>query len=51
MYEIARTYQYDLNCSIKALEVYRKIVDVDIGESTKELARKSIEKLTVLTEK
>ena len=51
LYEIARTYQYDLNCSIKALEVYRKIVDMDIGESTKELARKSIEKLTVVTEK
>jgi len=51
LYEIARTYQYDLNCSIKALEVYRKIVDMDIGESAKELARKSIEKLTVVIEK
>jgi tetratricopeptide (TPR) repeat protein len=51
LYEIARTYQYDLNCSIKALEVYRKIVDMDIGESTKELAKKSIEELTVVIEK
>jgi tetratricopeptide (TPR) repeat protein len=51
LYDIALAYQYDLNCSIKALEVYRKIVDMDIGESSKELARKSIEELTVLTEK
>lgn len=46
LYDIASAYQYDVNYYAKALEVYRKIVDMDIRESTKERARKSIDKLT-----
>lgn len=30
LYNIARTYQYDLNCHTKALEVYTKILGMDI---------------------
>jgi tetratricopeptide (TPR) repeat protein len=46
LYDIASAYQYDLNCYAKSLEVYRKILDMDIPESTKERARKNIYKLT-----
>jgi len=38
-FDIARTYQYDLNCNTKALEVYRKIIDMDIHDEYKKLAR------------
>jgi len=38
LYNIARTYQYDLNCHTKSLEVYRKIIDMDIPDEWKELA-------------
>lgn len=51
LYGVALAYRYDLNCYAKALEVYRKIVDMDIDESWKERARGQIEKLTVVTEK
>lgn len=51
LYDVALAYWGDLNCYAKALEVYRRIADMDIGESRKELARKSIEKLTVVTQK
>lgn len=46
LYDIASAYQYDVNYYAKALEVYRKIVDMEISESTKERARKNIDKLT-----
>ena len=48
LYNIARTYQYDLNCHTKALEIYKKIVEMDIDEKGKKLARNQIEKLTEL---
>lgn len=51
LYDVALAYWGDLNCYAKALEVYRKVVDMDIDESWKELARGQIEKLTVVTEK
>lgn len=51
LYDMARTYQYDLNCYEKALEVYRKIVDMDIRKESKKLAREQVEKLTVITQK
>jgi len=46
LYNIARTYQYDLNCHTKAIEVYRKIVDMDIPDNWKELAIEHITELT-----
>jgi len=46
LYDIASAYQDDVNYYVKAVEVYRKIVDMDIPESTKERARKNIYKLT-----
>jgi len=51
LYEVARTYRHDLNCSTKALEVYRKIVNMDIDEKWKESARERIEKLAVVAKK
>ena len=38
LYNIAGTYQYDLNCYTKAMEVYKKIIDMDIPDERKELA-------------
>ena len=38
LYNIAGTYQYDLNCHTKAMEVYRKIIDMDIPDERKERA-------------
>ena len=46
LYNIARTYQYDLNCHTKAIEVYKKIIDMDIPDEWKELAIKHITELT-----
>ena len=51
LYDIARTYQYDLNCHAKALEVYRQIIDLDITEDRKVLAREQITELTILADK
>lgn len=51
LYDIASAYQYDVNCYAKAVEVYRKIVDMDIRESTKERARKKIKELTAIIQK
>jgi len=42
LYNIARTYQYDLNCHTKAREVYKKIIDMDIPDDWKELAKDAI---------
>ena len=42
LHNIAITYQYDLNCHTKALEVYRKIIDMDIPVEWKEIARDAI---------
>lgn len=46
-YDLARTYQYDLICYKKALEVCRQIIDMNISEELKELARKQIEAMTI----
>jgi len=47
LYNIARAYRYDLNCYRKAIEVYTKIVDMDISDECKKSAKESILKLTV----
>jgi tetratricopeptide (TPR) repeat protein len=42
LYDIAITYQYDLNCHTKAREVYKRIIDMDIPDDWKELAKDAI---------
>lgn len=46
LYDIAKIYRLDLNCKAKALEIYRNIVDMEIDETGKTLAKKHIETLT-----
>ena len=46
-YDLARTYQYDLICYKKALEMCRQIIDTNISEEFKEVARKQIEAMTI----
>ena len=51
LYDVALVYQRDLNCYIKALEVYKKIVDMDIDEERKKIAREQLEKLNAIITK
>ena len=45
LYGIAMAYHYDLNCPTKAMEVYRRIVDMEVPEDQKETARFMIEEI------
>lgn len=45
--DIALKYRYDLNCNAKALEVYGKILNMDVSEKKKKFARNQIMELKV----
>ena len=47
LYNIAGTYKHDLNCHTKALEVYTKILGMDIPEGLKNAAKGGILQLRV----
>lgn len=51
LYNIALKYMYDLNCHAKALEVYTRIIDMDVPEKMKKLARNQILELKVVADK
>jgi len=43
LYHVARIYRHDLSCDAKALEVYRRILDMDVQEGLKLKAKSAIE--------
>jgi len=45
LYDIARIYKQELNCDSKALDIYKKILEMDIDEKDKTRARILIEEL------
>ena len=51
LYDVALVYRSNLNCHIKALEVYRKITDMDIDEEQKRVAKEQFGKLKAIITK
>lgn len=51
LYDVALAYKIDLKCHIKALEVYKKIVDMDIDEEQRKIAGEQLEKLKAIITK
>jgi tetratricopeptide (TPR) repeat protein len=45
LYDLALTYKYDLGCDSKAIDIYKKIVDMPIDEKRKEQAKQAIQRL------
>lgn len=51
LYDVAFAYQRDLNCYAKASEVYKRIMDMDINEEHKRIAREQSVKLKAIVKK
>jgi pentatricopeptide repeat protein len=45
LYDLARTYRYDLGCDAKAIEIYKRIVNMPIDDKLKEEAKQAIQVL------
>lgn len=45
LYHVARIYRYDLNCDARELDVYRRILDMDVQEGLKLKAKSAIEEI------